>query len=100
MAKKRLADENAPSLDDVVDRLDTLIAVLMPPAGDSRGAATGLAADILTLCDHEHENEDITQAVGKSSNHVKKELSLLRTKGLIKTVRRGDRQVHVRVRGA
>ena len=92
--------EPSATLDDVVHRLDTLIAVIMPSAGESGDVVSRLAADILRLCDYEHETNDIRKAVGKSLSHVNKELSLLRKRGLITTVSRGSRQVHVRIRGA
>ena len=96
-----MAKQTIPSatIEDIVDRLDTLITVMMPSSTDGGNSATGLAEKILRLCDYDHETDEIRKSVGKSSNHVNKELTLLRKKGLVKTVRRGKRQVHVRLRG-
>jgi transcription initiation factor IIE alpha subunit len=83
--------------DPVASRLDILISMLMPSAQKSADKASGLQYEILALCDYEHTTEDICKATKKTSKHVGKELSLLRSKGLIKTVKRDDRSVHLRI---
>lgn len=85
------------TLNDVCDRLDVLIALFLPPSIKNTDILKGLALEIFKLCDYEHTTDEIRIAVGKSSNHVLKELSLLRSKGRIRTVRRGAKQVHVRM---
>jgi hypothetical protein len=96
MAKEPRSDKPA-ALDDVCDRLDVVISLLIPPATRIADVPKGLALDILKLCDYDHTTEDIRKSVGKTAEHVAKELSLLRSKGMIRTVQRDGRQVHVRL---
>ena len=96
MAKSAQSNDSA-TLKGVCDRLDVLIALLLAPASPVE-PPTGLQLDIFRMCDYEHTTEEIRSAVKKSATHVSKELSLLRSKGLVRTVQRDGRQVHVRVR--
>ena len=95
MAKADSRDELA-TLKSLCDRLDVVISLLMPAAVRNTDPPRGLQLEILKLCDYDHTTDDIREAVNKSSKHVGKELSLLRSKGMIRTVRRDNRQVHVR----
>lgn len=85
------------SLDDLRSRLDTLILLLTKPVDQYGDSVVGLQLDILRLCDYEHTTADIQRLVKKSASHVNKELSLLRSKGLVKSVSRDGRQVHIRL---
>jgi hypothetical protein len=97
MTERNLPDlTSATGSDGIVARLDTIISLLIPPHRAPNGDKT-LRHLILELCDYEHTTEDIIKATKKSANHVQKELSLLRSKGLVKTVHRGGSQVHVRL---
>lgn len=90
-------NDTEATLDDVVSRLDVLITMLMPPPAQFVGRATGLQVKILERCDYEHTSAEIGKALGKTKGHIHKELSVLRSKGLVRSANRGDRQVHVRV---
>lgn len=90
-------DDTNDETGSLVQRLDTLISLMVPPLSHFEDVAGGLQHQVLALCDHEHTAADIQKATGKSGGHVSKELSVLRSKGLVKTVRRGDRIVHIRV---
>jgi len=94
----RLRSEELATLQGVCDRLDVVISLLMPSAVHNADAPKGLQLDIFKMCDYEHTTEDIRKAVNKSPKHVVKELSLLRSKGMIRTVDRDGQQVHVRLR--
>jgi hypothetical protein len=96
MARPDRSTESA-TLESLCDRLDLVISLLMPAAVRNSDQPKGLALDILKLCDYDHTTEDIRKAVNKTATHVLKELSLLRSKGMIRTVQRNGRQVHVRL---
>lgn len=96
MAKSSRADRPA-TLDSVCDRLDVLIALLIPPTVKNAQRPKGLQLNIVELCDYEHTTDDIRKRVKKTLNHVNKELSALRSKGMIRTVSRDGQQVHVRL---
>jgi hypothetical protein len=96
MAEHDLSDAQA-ALKAVCDRLDVIISLLMPPVTRRTETPKGLQLDILRLCDFDHTTEDIRRTVNKSLKHVTKELSLLRSKGIIRTVRRDGRLVHFRL---
>jgi DNA-directed RNA polymerase specialized sigma24 family protein len=89
--------ENSATLGDVVERLDALIYLLLPHADSALAQVSDLQQEVLSLCDYEHTTEDISSITKKSANHINKELSLLRSKGVVKTISRGSRKVHVRL---
>jgi DNA-binding MarR family transcriptional regulator len=95
MAKKEAVSEGEP--DPVVSRLDVLISLLMAPANKHADQVSPLQFQILALCDYEHTTDEIVKATKKTSNHITKELSVLRSKGMIRTVNRDGRAVHVRI---
>ena len=81
-------DRNLPGLrnsresDDISDRLDIIISLLIPPNRHSENGEDTLQNIILKLCDYDHTTEEIIKATNKSASHVNKELSLLRSKDL------------------
>jgi len=97
MTKHSRQGESA-TLAAVCDRLDVVISLLIPPAIRHTDPFKGLQLDILKLCDYDHTTEEIRNVVNKTIAHVAKELSLLRSKGMIRTVQRDGKQVHVRIR--
>lgn len=82
---------------EIIERLDVLIALSMPNANDESGTVSGLAHQVLELCNYENTTDDIVKITKKTKNHVNKELSKLRSDGRIKTVKRGERNVHIRI---
>lgn len=83
--------------DDIAERLDTIIRLLIPSMATYPEETNDLHREILKLCDSEHTTEDIRKSIGKSANHVNKELSILRSRGLIGTVLRNGEKVHIRL---
>ena len=92
-AKKSTQDT---TLQDIKDRLDVVISMMLRSMSTYGDTTKGLQTEILKLCDYEHTTADIQRLVKKSASHVNKELSLLRSKGLVKSVSRDGRHVHVR----
>lgn len=82
---------------EVRDRLDTIITLLLSPVNRDRDQPSGLQGEIFGLCDYDHTTEEIRDVVKKTLSHVKKELSLLRSKGMVRTVKRDGRLVHIRI---
>jgi hypothetical protein len=89
--------DDSVSLVDVCNRLDVLISLLIPPIVRDNDPPKGLQLEILKLCDYEHTTEDIQKTLNKTNKHINKDLSLLRSKGMIRTVPRDGKQVHVRI---
>ena len=83
--------------DAIISRLDALISLLLKPVDGYSEQVGPLQKQILAFCDFEHTTEDICKSVKKTKKHVNKELSLLRGKGLVKTIMRDGRSVHLRV---
>jgi DNA-binding transcriptional ArsR family regulator len=83
--------------DPVLSRLDVLISLLLPRMAKYAGEKSELQRKILSLCDYEHSSDEISKATKKTPNHVIKELSLLRSRGLVKTMKRDGRLVYVRL---
>lgn len=95
--KKTTRSTQEQDEDPVLSRLDVLISLLLPRMTKYAGEKSDLQRKILALCDYEHTSDEISKATKKTPNHVIKELSLLRSRGLVKTMKRDGRLVYVRL---
>jgi hypothetical protein len=86
--------------DPILARLDTLIHLLIPNARLFANEVSSLQREILALCDYEHTTQQICASTKKTATHVNKELSLLRARGFVKTVKRDGRSVHIRLQAS
>ena len=97
-----MADENEAlvnALNTIVERLDLLIAMNVPPVGSVADGLGGTERAVFQVCDMSHTSEEIAKKISKTKNNVEGKLSSLRKKGLVRTLKAGQRIVHARTRG-
>jgi hypothetical protein len=99
MAEQQRSSRRPPLLEDPVERLETPLAITMPSSSRSKPTLLSLAFDILQLSSYGANTSTTEKTLKKLPSAVAKELSSLYTRGFIKTVRPGNRQVHVPMRG-
>lgn len=97
-----MADDNEAlvnALNTIVERLDLLIAMNVPPVGSVADGLGETERAVFELCDMSNTAEEIAKKVGKTKHNVEVRLSSLRKKGLVVSVKAGERLVHARTRG-
>jgi len=85
--------------DDIVQRLDLLIQLSIPPPETGRTQLTQLEHAVYGLCDLQHSRKEIAKTLKKSSNLVSVTLHRLKKKRLIRSARFADRTCYLRLRG-
>lgn len=83
------------SLKSIERKLDILVKLLK--ASTPKPKITPEERKILKLCDKKHTINDIVKETGKTRNNVNKILSILRKKGVIKSIKTQDRLVYERI---
>ena len=80
---------------EVIERLDTIISLLLP---NSNYDFKGIKLDVIMLCDYLHTWQDMMKKLKKSRPIIDKALSALRKEGFIKSVKKGDDNVYIRIK--
>lgn len=83
-------------LDRIVERLDLLLLLSVPPFNPEVVKLGPTESYILDLCDLQHTTEEMVAILKKSRNAVDTTLSGLRKKRLVRSLRIGSRTVHAR----
>jgi len=94
MNAKRQSVPREPSVAQVVERLDALIYLFLPPIPEAKQTDE---RRVLELCDYGHTREEIAKDVGKPFSTIDPILSSLRKASRIRSVSRDGRTVYVRV---
>lgn len=85
-------------LGEMVERLDILIELSIPPM-NLEGLKLGeVEKSILELCDLKNTADDMASKLGKTTTHIHKTLSGLRDKNLIKSLKIGEKTFYIRTR--
>jgi len=82
------------SNDDIVERLDILIALSIPAFNESKYSS---GADVVRYCDANHTTAEIVKKTGKTKKAVERALENLRATGTIRSVKKGSRTYYVRL---
>ena len=90
--------EKKISEQDILDRMDAILSLLMPPFDESKYALKGLPLQVLRLCDFEHTVSDMVKNTKKSRPQIDNALSKLRKEGYIKTITRNGANVYLRLK--
>ena len=85
-------------LKQLIERMDILITLNIPPYNSEKYPIGGFAAEVLKLCDAENTAEDIVKKTGKKRNQVDVNLSKLRGMGLIKSITKNNRVFYLRIK--
>jgi len=83
---------------EIVERLEVLITLMIPPFNEGKYQEKGLQLDILRVCDFENTVEDMERKLKKSRNIINVNLSRLRSKGLIRSASKDGSIVYLRLR--
>ena len=86
----------AEKLDQVIERLDLLVILNIPPARLAGGGAAAAEQEVLQLCDMGNTAEGIAKKLRKSKHSIENLLSSLRKKGLVVSARREGDTVYAR----
>lgn len=82
---------------EVVERLDILISLMIPKFESARYQIKGLGLDILKLCDAEHPVEDMMKRLKKPRTTIDQTLSKLRLQGFIKSISKNSKTFYIRL---
>ncbi len=82
---------------EVVERLDILISLLIPRFNPSSYPIKGVALDILRLADAEHSVDDMVRSMKKPRTVIDPLLSKLRSQGLIKSITKNSKTFYIRL---
>ncbi|TKJ17580.1 hypothetical protein CEE44_03540 [Candidatus Woesearchaeota archaeon B3_Woes] len=85
-------------LKQMIERMDILINLGIPPFSPEKYPVSGLSCDILKLCNAENTVEDIIKKTGKNRNQVDVNLSKLRRLGLIKSITKDGKIYYLRIK--
>jgi len=88
-------DQLLKSLRSIENKLETL--VILQKAVMPKQKLGSEQNKILKLCDKKHTVEDMVKETGKTKSNVKSILSILRKKGLIRSVKLKDKVVYERI---
>ena len=83
---------------DIIDRMDAILSLLLPPFDETKCNLRGLPLQVLKLCDYEHTVTDMVKVTKKSRAQVDNALSKLRKEGYIKTLTKNGLNVYVRLK--
>jgi DNA-binding transcriptional ArsR family regulator len=82
----------------IIERMDTIVSLLIPAFDATNYSVKGLKLDILRLCDYEHTVQDIVKKLKKSKSQIENELSNLRALDLIKSLVKDKKTVYARLK--
>ena len=85
------------STNEIAERLDILISLLIPPFNENKYGFNGLALDVLRYCDAQHTVDEIVKALKQKKNAVEKALTKLRGLGLMRSVTKDGKIYYVRL---
>ena len=82
---------------EVVERLDILISLMIPQFESNKYQIKGLGLDILKLADAEHSIEDMVKKLKKPRTIIDPLLSKLRAQGLVKSISKNSKTFYIRL---
>ena len=82
---------------EVVERLDILISLMVPAFNSSKYQIKGVGLDILRLADGNNTVEDMVKKLKKPRTVIDPLLSKLRSQDLIKSVSKNSKTYYIRL---
>jgi hypothetical protein len=82
---------------EMVERLDILISLLLPKFSESKYPIKGIGVEILRLADADHSVEEMMKKLKKSRPVIDNTISKLRSLGLIKSITKNGKTYYVRL---
>jgi hypothetical protein len=90
--------EKKMSEQDIIERMDALVCLLLPPFDESKYNLKGIPIQVLKLCDYEHSVNDMINIIKKPRAQIDNALSKLRKEGYIKSISRNGSNVYLRLK--
>lgn len=84
------------ALEQIIERLNILVELSVPPLNVEGLRLGKVEKQVLELCDLKNTREDMTNKLGKKITHIDKTLSGLRGKGLVRSLKIGDKTFYIR----
>jgi hypothetical protein len=91
--------EHLQRLDSIIQRLDVMIGLLIPPSKSSTVKLGKLEQAVYSLCDMQHTRRDMAASLNKTLNLIDVTLNGLKNKGLVKPIEIEDRTCYIRLKG-
>lgn len=82
---------------EVVERLDILISLMIPQFENGKYAIKGIGLEILKYSDAEHSVDDMMKKLKKPRTVIDPILSKLRSQGLIKSITKNSKTFYIRL---
>lgn len=82
---------------EAIERLDILIALMIPKFDENKYPVKGLGIEILKLADAENTVEDIMKKLKKTRPVIDNTISKLRSMGLIKSISKNNKTYYIRL---
>ncbi|MCK4590074.1 MAG: hypothetical protein KAT77_06530 [Nanoarchaeota archaeon] len=86
-------------LKDIKEQLEIIISLMVPTfSEDSYGLQKGTQLDVLKLCDLQYTQQEIASKIKKTKKAVARAIENLSARGLIKSIKKGNRTVYLRLK--
>jgi len=82
---------------EVVERLDILISLMIPKFDENKYPLKGLGVEILKLADADNTVEDMMKKLGKGRPVIDNAISKLRSLGLVKSISKNNKTYYIRL---
>ncbi len=85
--------------EDIKEQLDIIISLMIPPfSKDKYNLREGTQMEVLKLCDLNYTSQDMTNKLKKTQKAIDMALDKLKSKNLIRTVKRNNKNIYLRVK--
>jgi Tfp pilus assembly protein PilN len=82
---------------DVIERLDILISLMIPPFQATKYSIKGLGLEVLKLSDSGHTLEDMEKKLKKSKQLISNALGILKAQNLVKSITKDNKTFYIRL---
>jgi len=83
---------------ETLERLDTIISLLLPKFHDENYDFKGIKSEVMKLCDYSNTVQDMCKKLKKTRPQIDNALSFLRKHGYIRTITKGEDNVFLRLK--
>lgn len=83
---------------DIIERMDAMLALLIPAFDKNKYQFKGVPLQVLELCDYEHTVSDMMVKIKKPRNQIDPALTKLRKEGYVKTINKNGKTVYLRLK--
>jgi len=86
-------------LEDIKEQLEIIISLMIPQfSKDKYDLKEGTQMAVLELCDLNYTQQEMSSKLKKTKKAIEKAIEKLKSRNLIRTVKRSDRTVYLRLK--